>query len=369
MSNTLWALAEHRHGLLFRHEAIPLLGERRLDRMLARGRLEAVGSGVYRVPGSPRTPEQSLLAAVGAAGLDCAVAAGRSAGWLWGLVDDPPPAPEVMVPNGRRRRLTGVRIVESLDCTPEWKIQRRGIPTLNPILTMVELARVLDREAFADSLERGLGLFSMSAMWSILDTHGRSGRRGIARLRVVVNNRALGEKPSDSLVEERCAGVLTAAGISGWSFHHAIRDERGAFVAEPDFAFERFRLGIEIDGAGKFRQRGYLDHFAERRHRVRELGWDLEHFTWAHVVSRPSYFTSTVQRLIAQRAETPNVSTSRAVLRAAGLGRCVRLGRAGGRAGPVQAWEARSSRSAGRMTLSVWLRGSSSTTFTTTGTL
>lgn len=300
----LWSLAEHQHGLVLRHQAVALLGEPRVDRLVAAGRLRAVGTDVYRVPGAPRAAEQTLLAAVFASGSDCALASGRSAAWLWGLVEAPPRIPEVMVPHGRLRRLPGIRLVRSLDCTPEVGVVRRGIPTLNPLLTMVELARVLDPTALADALERGLAnsLFSMAAMWATLDRYGRSGRNGIGPLRAVVEHRALEDKPSDSVVEERCAQLLAAHGITGWVFHQPIRDERGAVVAEPDFTFAPVRLGVEIEGVTKFHQRGYLDRFAERRHRLRALGWDLEHFTWGHVVRRPAYLVATLTRLLADRA-------------------------------------------------------------------
>lgn len=300
----LWSLAEHQHGLVLRHQAVAMLSEPRVDRLVGAGRLLAVGTGVYRVPGAPRTAEQSLLAAVFAAGPDCALASGRSAAWLWGLVPAPPRRPEVMVPHGRLRRLPGIRVVRSLDCTPEVGALRRGIPTLNPLLTMIELARVLDGADLADALERGLStsLFSMAAMWATLDNYGRSGRNGIGPLRAVVENRALEDKPADSVVEERCAQLLVTHGISGWAFHEPIRDERGTVVAEPDFTFTPVKFGLEIEGATKFHQRGYLDRFAERRHRVRALGWDLEHFTWNHLVRRPAYFVATLTRILTERA-------------------------------------------------------------------
>ena len=301
MLENLWTLAERQHGLVLRDQALEVINEQRVDRMLAAGRLEVVGTGVYRVPGSPRTPEQQLLTAVRAAGLHTAVASGRSAGWLWGLVDDAPSVPEVMVLAGRYRRMTGVRLVQSVDLTPDECAERRRIPVLKPQLTMLELARVLDREQLADALERGLDLFTMAAMWATLDRYGRSGRNGTARLRDVVANRALEDKPSDATVEERCAQLLRAHHVAGWTFHYVVRDERGRFIAEPDFAFPERRLGIEIDGASKFRQRGYLERFAERRHLVRSLGWDLEHFTWSHVVRRPTYFITTLRHILSAR--------------------------------------------------------------------
>lgn len=297
----LWKLAERQHALVRRDQGVALLGERRYERLVAAGRLVSAGSGVCRVPGSPRSAEQRLLAAVWAAGASAAVASGRSAAWLYGLVDVPPGVPEVMVPAGRYRRTDTVRLVQSIDLTPMAATVRHGIPTLKPMLTMVELARVLDRDGLADALERGLGLFPMAAMWRVLDRYGRSGRNGIGLLREVVTHRALEERPSDSEVEERSAQLLVAEGLTGWTYHHVVRDRDGKTVAEPDLAFVLLRMGFEVDGALKFRERGYLDRFTERRHRLRALGWDIEHFTWTQVVRRPQYFRATVRRCVAAR--------------------------------------------------------------------
>jgi very-short-patch-repair endonuclease len=300
MLERLWALAERQYGLIRRADAALLVGDQRLVQLVRSGRLVPVGYGVYRVPGAPRTPEQALLGAVWAGG-PLAVAGGRSSGWQWALVDEPPARPEVLVPAGSYRRLQGVHVRQSVDLTDDVATVRRGIPTLSPLLTMIELARVLDGDALAESLERGLDLFTMRAMWATLDRYGRRGRDGIALLRDVVSNRALGEKPSDADVEERCAQLLVAAGFEGWVFHHRVHDAAGRFVAEPDFAFPAIRLAVEVDGADKFRQRGYLQEFFERRHRLRAIGWDLEHFAWAHIVRRPTYVTSVLSDLIAAR--------------------------------------------------------------------
>ena len=125
----LLALAEHQHALVRRSQALELVAARGLDRHLAAGRLHTPWPSVYRVPGGPRTAEQALLAAVWAAG-DGAAAYGRSAGWLWGLIDDAPDRPQVLIPHRRRCRLDGIDLHRRRDLKPEVVHRRHGILSL-----------------------------------------------------------------------------------------------------------------------------------------------------------------------------------------------------------------------------------------------
>lgn len=296
------ALAEHQHALVRRDQILDVLTARRLDRHLAAGRLHIPWSSVYRVPGAPRTTEQATLAAVWAAG-DGAAAYGRSAAWLWGLVDEAPGRPQVVIPQHRRCRLDGIDLHRSSDLTPQVVHRRHGIPTVGPLLTMVHLGACLDAAALADALEVGLNdRFSLTAMFATLDRYGRPGCTGIVRLRRVVENRALEDKPADSVLEARCADLLRHHGIEGWVFHHRVRHGR-RFVAEPDFAFVEVRLAVEVDGAGKLRGRGALDAFFEREHRLAAAGWQLVRFTWAQVVRRPTYVAAVIRERLGTLAD------------------------------------------------------------------
>jgi len=296
------ALAEHQHALIRRHQALELVTARCLDRHLATGRLHVPWPSVYRVPGAPRTPEQALLAAVWAAG-DGAAAYGRSAAWLWGLVDEAPDRPQVVIPHRRRCHLGGVDLHRSRDLTAQVVHRRHRIPTVDPLLTMVHVGACLDVAALADALEVGLNdRFSLPAVFATLDRYGRPGRNGVGPLRRVVTNRALEEKPADSVLEARCADVLRHHGIGGWVFHHQVRHGR-RFVAEPDFAFVTVRLAVEVDGAGKLRDRGALDAFFEREHRLAAAGWQLVRFTWGQVVRRPGYVATVIRQRLGTLAD------------------------------------------------------------------
>jgi very-short-patch-repair endonuclease len=227
-----------------------------------------------------------------------AAAYGRSAAWLWGLLEEAPDPAQVVIPHRRRCHLDGIDLHRSRDLTAQVVYRRHGIPAVDPLLTMVHLGACpdIDADALSSALEVGLNdRFSMRSMFAALDRYGRPGCNGIGRLRRVVGDRALEEKPADSQLEVRCADLLRHHGIEGWVFHHHVRDG-GRFVAEPDFAFVGLRLAVEVDGAGKLRGRGALDAFFEREHRLAAAGWQLVRFTWAQVVRRPGYVASVIRQ-------------------------------------------------------------------------
>jgi very-short-patch-repair endonuclease len=289
------ALAERQHALFRRDQALLVVSPDQLDDALASGRFERPWPSVYRVHGAPATPESRTLAAVWAAGPDAA-ASHRSSGWLWGGLPEPPDRPELLLPDGSRCLLPGITVHRTRDFRPEVVRIRRGIPTVDPLLTMLHLGAVLSRRELSDVLEAGLAsrLFSMPAMWATLDRYGKRGRNGAGVLRAVVEDRALGEKPSDSVLEERGAQVLSRCGITDWVFHHQIW-VNGTFIAEPDFSILWARLAIEFDGAGKLNEPGALDAFLDRQNRVTLAGWTLLRFTWAMVVRRPAYVVRVIQ--------------------------------------------------------------------------
>src|SRR5690349_11013054 len=73
------------------------LSQRQLDRCVAAGALLRPHANVYVDPAVPTSRLQSLAIAV-AGGGPYAAAWGRSAAALWGLVDEHPTTPEIVIP-------------------------------------------------------------------------------------------------------------------------------------------------------------------------------------------------------------------------------------------------------------------------------
>ncbi|MEO7442782.1 MAG: type IV toxin-antitoxin system AbiEi family antitoxin domain-containing protein, partial [Acidimicrobiales bacterium] len=201
----LGARASTQHGLVSWRHALDLgVPSTTVARWARQRRLVRVHTGVYRMAGAPVTWEQSVLAAVLAAG-DGAVASHRSAARLWGLHDND--AVEITVPYAKLPRLRGVVVHRSRDLAPRWTSRRRAVLVTTPARTLVDLGAVLARRLVEDALDRALAarLLTVAAVEHALDELGGSGRQGAGVIRTILDRRALGAERPDGLLEARMA--------------------------------------------------------------------------------------------------------------------------------------------------------------------
>jgi very-short-patch-repair endonuclease len=282
-------LASRQYGLVSHHQLLEIIGRGAIARWLRSGWLEPVHPGVYRMAGSPPSPEQGILAAVLGAG-DGALASHRAAAWLWRLLPDRlgAPEPEITVPNPRRPRLAGVIVHRSLDLHAERAAWHRGIPLTNPLLTMLHLGAVVGFEVLHDSLEDGVRrrLFTVAGLEAVHHRVGRSGRNGAGALRRLLDDRALGAAPADGLLEPRMAGLLRRYRLPGACFQFEVGiGERTYFI---DFAYPDVKLAIEVDGYERHSSPRAMQRDLERQNDLVAAGWTVLRFTWRDVVRRPA---------------------------------------------------------------------------------
>jgi very-short-patch-repair endonuclease len=272
------------HGVVDRIDARAHgLTDDAIHRRLRAGRLAQAHSGVYVLPGAPDTWHQRLFAACRAAGRE-AVTSHRSAASLWGLVD----GEEVEVTVRRTKGPTpdGVVVHRSRDLLPSHTTVRNGVPVTNPLRTMIDLGAVSSDEVVAEAMERGLvrKLFSVAALEWVLTDLAKPGRRGCGGLRRVLDDRALGAAPADSVLEARMARVLRSYGLPPAVFHHPVPVAR----AELDFAYPQRNLGIEVDGFEVHGTAPAMSADHDRHNRLVAAGWSVLRFTWYQVVRQPS---------------------------------------------------------------------------------
>lgn len=290
-------VARRQHGILERsqlllHGASPGT----ISRWLATERLVAVFPSIYRVAGAPVTWEQRLLAAVLATGPG-AVASHRSGARLWKAAESD--EVEVTVPGDRRRRLPGVVVHRSSDLVGARVVRRAGIPTTTPLRMLVDLGSVVSAVELEDALDRALArrLVTIAGVAAALDEVARSGRRGSGALRTVLDQRALGAAPPDSILEPRMARLLRDHGLPPAAFQHDVRDA-GRFVGRVDFAYPDLHIAIEVDGSESHASPRALQADLHRQNGLVVLGWTVLRFTWADVVRRPKRVASEVRRIL-----------------------------------------------------------------------
>jgi very-short-patch-repair endonuclease len=289
------ATARRQHGVVSRDQLLAAgLSSSALDRAVAAGRLERVHQGAFRYPGAPRTWEQCLLAAVLGAGGEAAISH-RSAAQLWGIGPDTEVV-ELSVRRGRLPRTSGAVVHRSLDLDARWTTQHRGIPVTNPLRTLVDLGAVAPAWVVQDALERAVvaRLVTVAAVEQARAELAGRGRSGAGVLRRILDDRALGSRPPDSVLEARLASVLRRAQVPEPVFQHEVRHGR-RFIARVDFAYPDLRLAIEVDGLDAHGSATALQRDLSRQNALVGAGWTVLRFTWHDAIRRPEAVVEAVR--------------------------------------------------------------------------
>lgn len=281
-------LASKQHGLVserqLRARGAPSYHARR---RLQQGRLERLHRGVYRVAGTPSSPEQRLLAAV----LACprgAVASHRSAAELWGLHGVEQGWAEVTVQHSHRLELGNVVIHRTKDLLPRHITTRFGVAVTNPMRTLVDLGAVTPRWSVRRAIDDALAkkLVSMAGLVRIWRDVARPGRNGSGVLRSLIEEHL--PHPTASVLEKHMLRLHRAHGLPEPETEYTIHDDQGRFVGRVDFAHPDARIVIEVDG---FATHGTPEAFVDDRARDRRLhamGWTVLRFTWMEVRYTPA---------------------------------------------------------------------------------
>ncbi|HET8673146.1 MAG TPA: type IV toxin-antitoxin system AbiEi family antitoxin domain-containing protein [Thermoleophilaceae bacterium] len=144
---SLWALVRRQHGVISRRQLLALgFSSHAIQHRIDVGRLHPVWPGVYAVGRPELSQNGRWMAAVLACGHSAALSH-PSAGALWGIVPVRPGPVQVSVPLEMRRRRNGIYVHRSRAIEPSSITQRLGIPVTKPVLTLVNLAAVLDADA------------------------------------------------------------------------------------------------------------------------------------------------------------------------------------------------------------------------------
>jgi very-short-patch-repair endonuclease len=286
----LAVVAREQRGIVTRPQCRDAgIPDRTVDLWLATGRLERIHRSVYRMAGAPPCWEQSLRAAVLAAGPG-ALASHRAAARLWGLVDEAPV--EISVDRPLSHRLDGVLVHRTRDAMAP--SLRHGIPVTTPMRAIVDLGAVCPASQVEDAMERGLvaRLFTVAGVeWARADV-ARRGRQGAGVLREVLDRRALGDARPDGILEPRMAKLLRDFGLPSAVFQHPI----GRWVV--DFAYPERMVALEVDGWEVHSSPAALQRDLERQNALVALGWTVLRFTWRDVVLRPGAVARQIQAVL-----------------------------------------------------------------------
>jgi hypothetical protein len=274
----LWKLARRQLGLITTAQAMQLVTRHQFE-TIAERYLRPVRRGVWAVAGAPETYEQTVLAAVLAAG-DFAWTAERTAAKLRGLKVPPPDEIDVLTLPNRRLHMSGVRQHRNASISAD-DIGRVGvIPATTAAKTLVDCLPWLPGPMFQiavdDARRRGLVTYEeVVAAHGFIDRGRRTGRHLVVPARPVLADR---HNPGGSDRELDVLGILRRAGLPLPVQQHPI------YVARRwrslDYAYPEPKIYLEWDG---FNEHGLIrstfDDDRERDAELALLGWLGLHFT------------------------------------------------------------------------------------------
>lgn len=288
--------AEDHHGLVTFHAAgragmSKSAWYRRLDSEL----LIPVHPGVARMPGAPVTREQSIAAAVLAAGKG-AMASHRSALRLIGVPrpeDDP--VDLMFVDRTRGLELRGVvrhRPRDHLDLAP---LRRQNIPCSNILRALCDTGAV-DAPSVPDAVQHVIvkGLASPHQLMAAVRVHSRQGRAGVPTLREALGEWIVDGKPADRKLESAMHELLTKHKLPSAQFHAQVAGY------EVDFWITDTPVVLECDG-WEFHgaTRAQFERDRDRDSALIAAGYIPVHFTYWMTVRRPHVLVQRIRDALA----------------------------------------------------------------------
>jgi very-short-patch-repair endonuclease len=293
------AFAVRNHGLITR--AASGLSDDAWFRAVSEGRFDGLHSGVARLPGTPRTPEQAIHAAVLVAGPD-ALASHRSAARLWGI-----PRPDddrvdvMMLSRGSSPVLEGVDIHRPTDMDHLLPARRNSIRCTNVVRTLCDLGAV-DPRGVSGAVGHALtsGLVTIGALEMALLVHGRRGRSGIGALRRATQHWTIDGKPADSVLEVAMMRLVGRYQLAPVVFHPTIEGY------EIDFRVVGSAVVLECDGWTYHgaNRRGF-ERDRERDARLIAAGWIPVRFTYRAVIRTPKVVAVRIRTAVDRWADRP----------------------------------------------------------------
>lgn len=263
------------------------------------GRLHRVHAGVYAVGHSLLTREGMFMAAVLACG-EGAVLSHRSAADLWKLREDRRTRVDVTAPGRRGRSPKGIDAhrhgsLAGIDWT--WV---DGVPCTTVARTLLDLAAVLPlwelRKAVAEAEVRRL--LDKAALRKLIKRS--RGRRGVARLRMVLDELDPQTKRTRSEMERMFLGMCARGGLPRPEVNVWL--DVGGRRLQPDFLWRDVHLIIEADGRRFHDTDSAFLNDRRREQRLQVAGWRVSRCTWWEIEREPRRLAETIRALLAQAA-------------------------------------------------------------------
>lgn len=293
------------HGLATRSQLLKLgLHRNAIRRAIATGRWRRARAGVYAASDVAPSREQRVLSGILAVGGD-AVASHGAAAWVHGLLGFREPTNDVTT--STPRRASGVR-VHRTDLEDRDRERVRGIPVTRVGRTIVDLASILDvarlEAVLDDALRRKL--VRVALLQRLVDERGTRGRRGAGVLARLLAERRGDYVPTESRLEALFVELIAGAGLREPERQLELRDEEGRIFAEADFAYEKERIAIWLDGIAYHGDPAIMRKDLDQSQEAIRMGWRVLRLTWEMVTKRGPKVIETVRTMLELSTISPS---------------------------------------------------------------
>lgn len=244
---TVVAIAEHQHGLALVDVARAAgVSREALRHAVRRGDAELLTPRVLRLPGTPRTRYQRILAAI----LDAspgAFACGHTAAGLWGIRGYSMLPIHITRARGVSGRRTRLAVLHEVKCLLTRHVTvLKAIPIVRPERLALELCATEHPQRAGralDDLWRRRLLSGRSLRRFIADASVQ-GRPGLRVLRALVDERGDDYVPPASNLERRFAAIVAGSGLP--EMRRQVDSGGDSWVGRVDFRDELLPLIVEI---------------------------------------------------------------------------------------------------------------------------
>jgi len=268
---------------------------------LATGEWNRVHRGIFRLGCHQLTRDEREIAALLAAG-EGAVLSHTTAARRLGIDVPREDSVQITISASRNAKVPGAKVWRSRNLSSRDITNRGCLRLTNLARTIIDLASVLDdgwlRASFDSAIRQNSA--NVSWIWRTLNTSG-SGRRGVPRLRALLEEYHQGDEVPDSALESLALELAKAVGHKP-QVHYNVLD--GAYhVAEVDLAWPKLRLSIQCDGWGHHGTRAAFVRDRARDRTLFNLGWAVLRYSWDDVVDNPDAFIDELVRSYELRAK------------------------------------------------------------------
>ena len=293
------AYALDHHGVITRRAAADRgVSRATWFRAVADGRFELIHPGVARLPGSARTREQAICAAVLATSPG-SLASHRSAAYLWGVPrPDDDPVDVIVTKRTRTPELDGVIVHRPRDMKDLKPVLRQNIRTANVLRLLCDLGAV-DPAAVSPAVGHVVTtrLASPVALQAAIDRHSRRGRHGVPAFRAALEEWVIDGKPVDSVLEKAMSRLLCDHDLPPAEFHVRIAGY------EVDFLVIGTPIVLECDGwEFHAKTRAQQEADAERDAELAAIGYITIRFAFRPLMQHPAALARRIRNVLCRWA-------------------------------------------------------------------